>query len=127
MSKVLIVSTNKKAFSDFTAAFQAYGDVQMTWEASGAKALVAVGEKTVDLVIADELLEDMTGLAFIGKLVAVNPFVNCAAVSRLSTEDFHRASEGLGILMQLPVDPRAEHAEQLLEHFKKIRTLTAGP
>ena len=126
MINVLIVSTNKEAFSDFTAAFQTHGDVQTTWAESGARALATIGEKTFGLVIADETLEDMTGLEFARKVVAANPFVNCALTSGLSDHDFHEATEGLGILMQLPLSPGAEHAEQLREHFKKIRNLIAG-
>jgi hypothetical protein len=45
----------------------------------------------------------MTGLKFVEKLVLTNPMINCAAVSSLSSKDFHAASEGLGILMPMPV------------------------
>jgi hypothetical protein len=48
------------------------------------------------------------------------PMVNCAAVSSLVSEDFHEQSEGLGILMQLPVRPGQEHAEILLGKLKSI-------
>ena len=46
--------------------------------------------------------------------------INCAAVSSLTSEDFHEAGEGLGILMQLPVEPGQEYADMLLEQLKSI-------
>ena len=79
-----------------------------------------IAERNFDLVVADEKLGDMTGLEFIRGVVAKNPMVNCAAVSSLMPEDFHEASEGLGILMQLPVRPGQEYAEKLLAHLKSI-------
>ena len=50
--------------------------------------------------------------------------INCAVVSTLSSADFHEASEGLGILMQLPAEPGKKEADQLLEHLKKIQSYT---
>ena len=46
--------------------------------------------------------------------------------SRNEPGDFHEASEGLGILMQLPVDPGKKEADQLLDHLKRIKPLIAG-
>jgi DNA-binding NarL/FixJ family response regulator len=79
-----------------------------------------IAEDDFDLVVADENLGDMTGLEFIKAIVAKRPMVNCAAVSSLTPADFHEASEGLGILMQLPIRPGPEHAEKLLEQLKNI-------
>ncbi|OGP62327.1 MAG: hypothetical protein A2V65_05270 [Deltaproteobacteria bacterium RBG_13_49_15] len=42
----------------------------------------------------------------------------------LSPHDFHEASEGLGILMQLPPAPEKLDAEKLLKHLKTILILT---
>ncbi|MCK5229369.1 MAG: hypothetical protein KAR13_03835, partial [Desulfobulbaceae bacterium] len=77
-----------------------------------------------DLVIIDEKFSDMTGLEFAEKLVTVNPMMNCAMVSSLSPEDFHEATEGLGILMQLPLASGKEDAEKLLKHLNSILNLT---
>ena len=65
----------------------------------------------------------MTGLEFIKTVIVQKPMVNCAAVSSLLPDDFHEASEGLGILMQLPVRPGHEYAKYLLEHLKNILDL----
>ena len=65
----------------------------------------------------------MTGLEFIGKIISKKPTLNCAAVSSLLPADFHEASEGLGILMQLPIGPDQEQAEKLLRQLKTILNL----
>jgi hypothetical protein len=62
----------------------------------------------------------MTGLEFIEKVISRKPMVNCAAVTSLLPADFHEASEGLGILMQLPARPGPEQAEKLLSQLKTI-------
>ncbi len=74
-------------------------------------------------MVTDENLGDMTGLELIESVIASQPMLNCAAVSSLSPGDFHEASEGLGILMQLPVEAGKKEADQLLEHLKKIQAL----
>jgi two-component SAPR family response regulator len=79
-----------------------------------------MAENDFDLVIADENLGDMTGIDFIRKVVSKKPMVNSAAISSLPPEDFHQASEGLGILMQLPVRPNEEDAARLLRHLDTI-------
>ncbi len=50
--------------------------------------------------------------------------MNCAAVSSLSADDFHEASEGLGVMMQLPLEPDLKDAEKLVEYLKTILNLT---
>ncbi len=72
------------------------------------------------MVVGDENLPDMTGLAFVEKLILKNPMICCAAVSSLSEVDYHEASEGFGILMQLPLRPQREDAEALYLHLEKI-------
>jgi len=52
--------------------------------------------------------------------------ITCASVSSLSPEDFHEASEGLGLMAQLPIQPGKEHAEELLQRLRYLKNLT-GP
>jgi len=99
-------------------------DAQIKWAESGSYALSMIAERNFDIVVTDENLGDMTGLELIKTVIAQKPMVNCAVVSSLLSEDFHEASEGLGILMQLPVNPGHEYAEELLEHLKKILNLS---
>ena len=85
-----------------------------------------VSDTPVDLVVTDEELGDMTGLELAYKLLSINPMINCAAVSPLSHDDFHEVSEGLGLLAQLPLQPGAKQAEELLLRLKDLKNLSAG-
>jgi len=95
-------------------------DVHIVRAVSGGTGLSMVTEGNFDLVVTDENLGDMTGLEFIRAIVSKRPMVNCAAVCSLTSEEFHEAGEGLGILMQLPVEPGQKHADMLLEQLKSI-------
>lgn len=120
--KILLVSRDKVSLSAFNACLET-NQVQTAWAESGTNAIVEIAEECFDLVVTDENLGDMTGLEFIKKVISKNPLVNFAAVSSLSPADFHEASEGLGILMQLPVRPDQEQTEKLLRQLKTILNL----
>jgi CheY-like chemotaxis protein len=97
--------------------------VQTAWAESGSNAIGRIAEERFDLVVTDENLGDMTGLEFIEKVISIKPMVNCAAITSLLPADFHEASEGLGILMSLPVRPGQEQADKLLVQLKTILNL----
>jgi DNA-binding NtrC family response regulator len=102
------------------------GGARITRLESGSDALAAVSAKTFHLLIADERLGDMTGLELVETVVTRQPMLNCAVVSSLSAEDYHEASEGLGILMQLSTAPGIKEADALVGHLKKIQSLKVG-
>jgi CheY-like chemotaxis protein len=120
--KILLVSQDKAAMSAFKAGLEE-NQVQTAWAESGSDAIARIAEGSFDLVVTDEHLSDMTGLEFIEKVISKMPMVNCAAVTSLLPADFHEASEGLGILMPLPVSPGQEQAEKLLSRLKTILNL----
>lgn len=126
MISILIVSSDENALLDFQSALRQHGEIEISRTESGSKALQIVSGKAFDLVVTDEFLGDMSGLAFAEKLVAVNPLINCVSVSRLSPEAFHEASEGLGLLMQLPPNPGSEDAKKMMELLKKVLNLTTA-
>jgi DNA-binding response OmpR family regulator len=123
MLNILLASRDKASMSALEAGLEE-NDVQTAWAESGSKALSMIIERNIDLVVTDENLGDMTGLEFIEKVVSKKPMINCAAVSALLPGDFHEATEGLGILMQLPVRPGHKYAKELLAHLKNILDLT---
>ena len=126
MIKLLIVSPDKNSLYGLASALVEHADVDLSWAKSGKTALEIAANSAIDLVVTDESLGDMTGLEFAGKLLSVNPMINCAAVSRLSPEKFHEISEGLGIVVQLPFRPGKEHAEELLQRLKNLKMLMTG-
>jgi two-component SAPR family response regulator len=107
-------------FLGMVKALQENNRVELDRADSGGGALTVLKEKTADLVVVDEQLADMSGLAFAKELVVQNPMINCALVSSLSAADFHEASEGLGILAQLPPEPDASHAASLVDNLSAI-------
>jgi CheY-like chemotaxis protein len=121
MIRILIAGRDRLTRSAFKTALDKR-DAQTMCLESGREALSAVSESVFDLLVADEHLGDMTGLELIESIITRQPMLDCALASSLSPGDFHEASEGLGILMQLPVEPGKQEADQLLEHLKKIRS-----
>lgn len=121
MIHILIAGRDRASLSVFKTALEE-SDAQTTCRMSGHRALSAASEDVFDLLVTDENLSDMTGLELIESVITSQPMLNCAVVSTLSSADFHEASEGLGILMQLPAEPGKKEADQLLEHLKKIQS-----
>ncbi len=126
MIDILLVCRHKSALSPLDAGLAAHG-VNITWADSGAMGMAMNASSGFDLVVADENLEDMTGLEFVCKVVSRNPVANCAAVSSLSPDEFDKAREGLGILMQLPVKPGRGHANMLMNRLNRVLNAVSMP
>ena len=126
MLNLLLVSPKRESLSDLASGLVEHADVSVLWAESGKKALEIISDTIVHMVIADEKLGDMTGLQLAEKLLKINPMINCAIISPLSAEAFHEASEGLGIMAHLPVEPGKKQAEGLLNKLKKLEGLEAG-
>ena len=109
--------------SELSAEIEKQG-ASISWATSGRQALEMLAETAVDLVLTDETLGDMSGLEFVSRQIAINPMTNCAAVSSLSPKAYHEASEGLGILMQLPPGPGPADGQRLMAHLNQILGLT---
>ena len=123
MIPVLLAGSDKAFIPGFLNAFE-NNNIQVLQTESGSQAISMVSELDFALLIADEILTDMSGLELVKKLLSMNPMINCALISPLSSEDFHEVSEGLGIIMQLPPEPDKIHGENLLEHLNKILNMT---
>ncbi len=123
MIRILFAGRDIASLPAFKSALD-QNDIHLIHMNSGQKALSAISEELFDLLIADEDLGDMTGLQLIESVVTQNPMLNCAAISSLSPDDFHEASEGLGVLMQLSIEPGKNEVDQLFKHLKKIQSFT---
>ncbi len=110
-------------FSALVAGLQRRQEIEFVPAATGFTGLAALKVKKPDLVIVDEQLDDMSGIAFVRLLVKAYPLVNTAIVSALTAAEFHEATEGLGVLMQLPLEPQEKEAEALLAVLAKIGAL----
>lgn len=126
MIQALLVSSDKNRLSNLEAVLSE-NKVATIRAASGVEALSIMAEQYYDLVAADEQLPDMSGMELAEKVLLKHPMNNFAVVSALSREDFHEASEGMGILMQLSPDTDREEAGMLLDHLKSILRLMGTP
>jgi DNA-binding NarL/FixJ family response regulator len=120
MLRVVLATTRPKALQAFTEALSLDPEVQLEKAVSGAEALEAVRTLAPHLVIIDSELPDTASFDLIQKLLMVNAMVNTAVMSPLSDEEFHEASEGLGVLGRVPEEPGRDDAVSLLEKLRKV-------
>ena len=125
MLHILFISSDKYLKSVLETCFDDFKEVKLKHTVLADEALLLITEKPYDLVITDERLPDMTGLEFIRKMIQKNPMINSAVVSSMDSEKFHEESEGLGVLMQIPVRPRKKDIEKLLKQMAEITRISA--
>ncbi|MBN1626741.1 MAG: response regulator [Deltaproteobacteria bacterium] len=121
MIKILVVNRDEKNFGDLISALKGNGDIELELSDSGEKALAEVADKAIDLVVTDEDLGDMTGLELVKGILKINCMINFAVVSGLSAGDFHEASEGLGVMTQLPKRPDKNDADDMIKTLRRIK------
>ncbi len=124
MTNILFVTPDNYFKSILESAFDEFNDVRIMHVGSVEQAMILNTKRNFDLVIADEKLADMSGVSFIRLLICKNPMANCAVVSSQESSAFHKESEGLGILMQIPNRPRKKDAEKLLERVAEINRIS---
>lgn len=123
MLHLVLATTRPQALQTFAAALSASPEVQLKQVSSAAAALEAVRASAPHLVIIDSELPDAAPLELVQKLLLVNAMVNTAVVSPLSDDEFHEASEGLGVLGRLPHEPGRSEATDLVG---KLRIVLGG-
>jgi len=124
----VFVSRDKGLFSDIEQAL-VKNHMDIEWIDTGKKLLSRISaggtDKPVELVIVDGNLPNENARDLVEQVIMKNPMTNCVATSALSHKEFHEAFEGLGVLMQLPLKPNAQDAQQLVTHLNKILDMTA--
>jgi DNA-binding NarL/FixJ family response regulator len=120
MLHIVLATARPEAMQAFAAALSANPEVHLDHMVSGAEALEAARTAAPHLVIVDTDLPDTAPLDLVQKLLMVNAMVNTAVVSPLSDEEFHEASEGLGILSRLTEKPGESDAANLLGKLKSV-------
>jgi DNA-binding NtrC family response regulator len=125
MLSILLVGKNPEALANLADQLSLREGIAVSRASFGKEAWDILGKSKVDVVVTDEKLADGDALPFIKDLTKQKPLINCAMVSSLSPEDFHEATEGLGVFMQLPVDPGAEEALKMMQLLESINALLA--
>ncbi len=81
-------------------------------------------ERSIDVLIIDESLGGKKiERAAIEELLNQNAMMNIALASSLPHKEFHEVTEGLGILMELSMDPSEKEAGLLVDKLIKIYSL----
>ncbi|MFW6324422.1 MAG: response regulator [Desulfovibrionales bacterium] len=119
MSEILVVTSRPEEMSDFTRTLSKDGR-KVTLAGSGMKALEILRSTPPDMVVADERLPDMSGLDLVRRILLINAMINTAVVSGLPSDEFHEVSEGLGVLVQLPMQPGSAGAEEILSKLAQF-------
>ena len=124
MCEIVIVTKSREAFSPLVKGLCAEKECTIHWSDSlqGAQAMASAAAPP-DFMIVDEQVDGVPGMVIARHLVVANAMMNLVLVSSLSPEAFHEASEGLGIVAQLPPIPAAEEASKLLELIRSIKSL----
>lgn len=123
MSSIVLVSKDSQLFAEVVPVLQDVDGVTVTQLSSGEDLLSMVSKTKVDVVVLGDELADNSGLKFSGTLMKKHPLINCAIVSGLPPKQFHEETEGLGIFMQLPLQPKVEDAKKMLELLESINVL----
>jgi DNA-binding response OmpR family regulator len=119
MLLIVLATARPEAWRSFAAALSSDPEVQLKQVASGTEALETGGNLSPHLMVID-YLPDTESLSLVQKLLTVNAMVNTAVVSPLTGEEFHEASEGLGILGRLSSEPDITEAADLLQKLRQV-------
>lgn len=123
MLHCLLVSKDPAALAGLASALSTYENVQLYRVASAKWALKKIKSGNVDVVVTAAEVAEGEALPFVEELVKTEPLINCAMVSALPPKDFHEATEGLGVFMQLPPDPGGDDAAKMMQHIDSIGAL----
>lgn len=120
MLNILCVSKDVKQVDSMVFALSDNEDVKVVHASTAKFSLERVGFQEIDAVIVAEELADCSGKEFVERLTKANPFVPCAMLSDMDKDEFHEETEGLGVLMQLPIKPMKKDVAMLLERLAQI-------
>ncbi len=115
MKQILIATQQPDRLSPLSGRLDAQSHYTIAWADTAQKVFEAVSATPPKLTIIDERIDGKSGIAIAREVIMKNAMADIALVSSLSEEAFHEASEGLGIVAQLPPWPDETHAERLIE------------
>lgn len=115
MKPILIVTRESDRFSRLAQRLQSTNQFTVRWADSKDALMAEVAAGPPGLTIIDETLDDRTGIAIARDVIMKNAMANIALVSELSEAGFHEASEGLGVVAQLPASPDEGDADRLAD------------
>ena len=126
MHRILIVTPNRKRLAEFAQTLIEQQDVEVAWADCGQAAIADVMKHPPLAVIIDDNLLDMPGIDLVRRLLPINALINTVMISDLSPEAFHEASEGLGLMAQLPPNPTKSDAREIWARLKRMSAMSVA-
>ena len=123
MLRIIFAARNYAGFGALVERLREEAAVELLAVSSSSRVEKTLADEEIHLVIAAEQLEDSSGLDCIRKVAQYYPLVHTALCSALAPEDFHESTEGLGVLLQLPLQPGRADAERILARMEQIAGL----
>lgn len=123
MVRIMLVGKDSASLKGLESGLGKRDEVELVYVTSKNEALERVEENTIDVVVTDAELVDEEPLSLVTELMQKKPLINCAMVNSLPPEDFHEYTEGLGVFMQLPLNPGEKESQKMLEILDSIDAL----
>lgn len=123
MLRIVCATQDDAAFTKLTEYLRREVAIELIEVHSAAAAKEVLSEQQAGLLIAAEQLEDSSGLDCVRQVAAQFPLVHTALCSMRTPEEFHAATEGLGVLLQLPPQPSRSDGKRILERMEQIEAL----
>lgn len=117
---IVIASARAQELGPFLAPLKRIKGCNLVFAPTGSATLEIVRTGAPSFVVVDEKLPDFDPLKLVTEIMMVNAMVNTAVVTPLSDEEFHEASEGLGVLASIPSAPTARDGERIAEIFSRF-------
>lgn len=112
--ELLLVTPRPEVWNECLPVFQRRGQHAPTGRIAG-RCRADHPRHAAVLAILDLELEGKALRQAVIDIMMINASVHTAVVSDMDPDEFHEATEGLGILMPLPTSPKADDAERLLK------------
>lgn len=120
MKKILFASSKEDRFNEVKKAFSKKGVYEVLDSDSKDKTLEIVSNQFITLVVIDEALTDISGFDLCQEIIKINAMTNTTILSSLPDNQFHDTTEGLGVLMKLPLTPSMDDGVKLEKYLDKI-------
>jgi DNA-binding NarL/FixJ family response regulator len=123
-SIIVLASPHVDHWSEFARILQDALHLEVVGLRTGAEVLNAAREKKVIAMVVDASMEDITGVALVREIIQINAMIHIAMASDQPEADFHEETEGLGILMQVPLTPDAAAADRLAASLRQLGSVS---
>ncbi|MDR3632002.1 MAG: P-loop NTPase [Desulfocapsaceae bacterium] len=120
MLTILMACSNNASLAILADELSKLNRVTVSWAKSQQDAIKRIGAGSIDVLVVGEELLQGTALSLVKEVIKSDPFINCAVVSPLSPKEFHESTEGLGVFMQLQVNPGPGDAERMMSLLASI-------